>query len=131
MYKIIENIEAGNILLNGSTWKSKAFITVKEIFMTIMQSGKLTEMYDNHQKVLNNFVRMSKWADGQEHIGCGWVQNYDKHVRVKIKLTKRSQKYLEQRLSIFKTKTELVKKCNDNDKIGKKYLYYKNRETKY
>ena len=124
VYKLIENTEAGNILLNGSTWKSKTFLTIKEVFMTIMQSGKLPETYDCHQKVLNNFVRMSKWADGQEHIGCAWVESYDKHVRVKIKLTKRSQEFLEQRLNIFRTKTELVTKCKENDKIGKPNFYF-------
>ena len=89
--------------------------------MTIMQAGKLPEMYSNHQKVLDNFVRMNKWAEGQEHIGCAWVESFDKHVRVKIKLTKRNQKYFEQRLNIFKTKTELVKRCDENGKIGKQF----------
>ena len=125
MYKLIEGLDTGNILLNGSTWKSKAFVTIKEVFMTIMQSGKLTETYDNHQKVLDNFVRMSKWTDGQEHIGCGWVESYDKHVRVRIKFTKRSQEFLEQRINIFKTKTELIRKCNDNNKLGKIKIYCK------
>ena len=124
IYNLLENIEAGNILLNGSTWKSKAFATIKEVFMTIMQSGKLLETYYSHQKVLDNFVRMSKWTDGQEHIGCSWVESYDKHVRVKVKLTKRDQKHLEQRLNIFKTKTELVTKCNENNELGKRKLKF-------
>ena len=123
MYRLVENLDAGNILLNGSTWKSKTFVTIKEVFMTIMQAGKLPEMYNNHQKVLDNFVRMNKWTEGQEHIGCAWVESFDKHVRVKVKLTKRNQKYFEQRLNIFKTKTELVKRCNEDNKIGKQILF--------
>ena len=118
VYKIIENLEAGNIVLNGSLWKSRAFMTMKEVFMTVLQSSKIPEMYDLHQKVLENFVRMCKWSDNQEHIGCGWIEDFSKHVRVKIKFTKRSQKYLEQRLKIFKTKARIVKKCSENNTEG-------------
>ena len=118
MYKLIENLEAGNLVLNGSIWKSKVFTTVKEVFMTVLQSSKIPETYDLHQKILDNFIRMNKWSEGQEHIGCGWVEDFDKHVRVKIKFTKRNQKYLEQRLKIFKTKAKIVSKCSINNTKG-------------
>ena len=118
VYKLIENLEAGNPLLNGSTWRSRVFTTVKETFMTVLQSSKIPETYDLHHKVLDNFVRMNKWCEGQEHIGCGWVENCEKHVRVRIKFTKRRQEFLPQRMKIFKTKMEIIKKCEDNEKIG-------------
>ena len=124
MYKLIENLEAGNLVLNGSIWKSKVFITIKEVYMTVLQSSKIPETYDLHKKALDNFVRMNKWSEGQEHIGCGWVEDFNKHVRVKIKFTKRNQKYLEQRLTIFKTKAKIVKECSKNNTNGKKKLIY-------
>ena len=118
VYKLLENLEAGNLLLNGSTWRSRTFATVKETFMTVLQSSKIPEVYDLHHKVLNNFVRMNKWCEGQEHIGCGWVENCDKHARVRIRLTKRKQEFLPQRMEIFKTKMEVIRRCEENDKIG-------------
>ena len=124
MYKLIENLEAGNLVLNGSIWKSKVFITIKEVYMTVLQSSKIPETYDLHKKALDNFVRMNKWSEGQEHIGCGWVEDFNKHIRVKIKFTKRSQEYLEQRLTIFKTKAKIVKECSKNNTNGKKKLIY-------
>ena len=63
---------------------------------------------------------MNKWSEGQEHIGCGWVEDFSKHVRVRIKFTKRNQKYLEQRLKIFKTKAKIVSECSKNNTNGKK-----------
>ena len=131
MYKLIENLEAGNLVLNGSVWKSKVFVTVKETFMTVLQSSKIPEMYDQHQKVLDNFVRMNKWSEGQEHIGCGWVEDFNKHVRVKIKFTKRNQKYLEQRLTIFKTKAKIVNECSKNNTNGKKNYFIRKLGLKY
>ena len=132
VYKLVENIEAGNLLLNGSTWRSRVFVTVKETFMTILQSGRIPETYDLHQKVLDNFVRMNKWSENQEHIGCGWVEDFDKHVRVRIQFTKRKQEFLPQRMKIFKTKMDIVKKCKKNNEIGKKYIFerYKNNSDK-
>ena len=118
IYKLIENLEAGNLLLNGGIWRSRAFATVKETFMTVLQSSRFPDMYDLHHRVLNNFVRMNKWCENQEHIGCGWVENFDKHVRVKIQFTKRKQEFLPQRMKIFKTKLEISKRCNENDTIG-------------
>ena len=125
VYKLIENLEAGNLLLNGSAWRSRAFVTVKETFMTILQSSRIPEMYDLHCRVLDNFIRMNKWSENQEHIGCGWVEDFDKHVRVKIQFTKRKQEFLPQRMKIFKTKMDIVRKCNENREIGKKLYLLK------
>ena len=131
MYKLIENLEAGNLVLNGSIWKSRVFATMKEVFMTVLQSSKIPEMYDLHQKALDNFVRMNKWSEGQEHIGCGWVEDFNKHVRVKIKFTKRNQKYLEQRLKIFKTKAKIVSECSKNNTIGKENYFIRKLNPEY
>ena len=119
MYKLLENLEMGNILLNGARWKSRTFVVINEVFTNILQAGKLPENFDLHQKVLDNFIKMNKWTEGQEHIGCGWIESYDKHVRAKVKLTKRNQNFINQRMEIFKTKTELVKHCQEREKTGK------------
>ena len=93
--------------------------TIEHIFMNIIQASKILEMYDMHEKVLTNFVQMNQKNEGQEHMSLGWIETFDKHIEVRIKMTKRDCNHIQQRIEICRTKVQILENCNENEKIGK------------
>ena len=119
MYKILEEKD-GNIMMSGSIWRGRAVETVQMIFNTIVQSGNITETYDTHEEVLNNFLENTRWNEKMDFISIGWIENYEGKVKVKFKMTKRNSDFIEQRLELFKTKAKLVTKYKETSNLGKK-----------
>ena len=123
MYQLLED-KNGNIMLNGGVWRGRAIETIKRTFHTILQAGSITETYDQHKKMLINFLEMNKWPEKLEFISVGWVENYDKGIKINVKLTKRNADFIEQRLEIFKTKARIIKECKENTKLGKTIICF-------
>ena len=119
MYKILENNEGGNIMRNGNAWRGRAIKTIKTIFMEIMQASNITETYDNHKKILEDFIKMNAKNERLEHVGIGWAESNEKCVRVHVKMTKRDCNHIKQRIEIFQTKTKILKSCENSTHLGK------------
>ena len=114
--------EEGNIMMNGGIWKARAMETIKQIFMTIMQASKIIETYETHQSVLEKFIEENKWIEKQEYVKVGWVETFDRNVKIQVRMTKRTSDFIQQRLEIFKTKVHILKKCKKEHNLGKSNL---------
>ena len=110
IYKLLED-ENGNLLLNGGLWKGRALETVKTTFQTILYARNIAETYEQHEKMLKNVLEKCKWSERLEFVSIGWVENFDKTIKINVKLTKRSTDFIEQRLEIFETRTKILKNC--------------------
>lgn len=124
MYKLLEDMENGNIMRCGDIWRGRAMNTIEHIFMNIIQASKILEMYDMHEKVLTNFVQMNQKNEGQEHMSLGWIETFDKHIEVRIKMTKRDCNHIQQRIEICRTKVQILENLNENEKIGKYVIIF-------
>ena len=118
MYKILEETDAGNIMKNGTVWRSRAMKTLQVTFMEVMQASKILEAYENHCTVLNNFIIMNQKNENQEYVGIGWVETFEKCVKIKTKLTKKDCNHIQQRIEIFQTKTKILKECKESEHLG-------------
>ena len=116
--------EEGNLMKNGAIWKARAMETIKHIFTAIMQASKMIETYEVHQNILEKFIEENKWIEKQEYVKVGWVETFDKNVKVQVRMTKRTSDFVQQRMEIFKTKIHLLKKCKNEYKLGKKFRIY-------
>ena len=116
VYKMLE--EEGNLMLHGSLWRARAMETIKQIFMTIMTGGKIVETYEAHRSLLKKFIEENMCTERQEFIKIGWVETYEKNVKIQIKMTKRTSDFIRQRMEIFKTKVNIVKKCQKKYELG-------------
>ena len=112
--------EEGNLMMNGNIWKARVMETIKHIFMTVMQARTITETYEIYQNVLEKFIEENKWIEKQEYIKVGWVETYDKNVKIQVRMTKRTSDYVQQRMEIFKTKVNILKKCKKEHNLGEK-----------
>ena len=117
--------EEGNLMMNGNIWKARAMETVKHIFLTIMQASKIIETYETHQQILEKFIEENKWIEKQEYVKVGWVETFDKNVKVQVKMTKRTSDFIKQRMEIFKTKVNILKQCKKKYKLGKPFILLK------
>ena len=122
VYKLMS--EEGNLMMNGSLWKARVMETVKHTFLTIMQASKIIETYEIHQQVLDKFIEENKWIEKQEFVKVGWVETFDKNVKVQVRMTKRTSDFIQQRMEIFKTKVNILKKCKKKHDLGKTNLFY-------
>ena len=118
MYKILEDKENGNIMKSGTAWRSRAMKTLKIIFLEVVQASRILEMYEAHKAVFTNFIEMNQKNEGQEHIGIGWIELFDKHIKVKTKMTKKDCNHIAQRVEIFQTKTRILKSCEETSQLG-------------
>ena len=121
MYKLLED-ENNNIMSNGGIWRGRALETIRNILMNILQASKILETFDTHQKVLENFIKMNGKKEGQEFVVIGWVESFEKQVKIKVKMTKRSCEFIPQRLEIFKMKMQIIRSCKENEYLGKIYF---------
>ena len=121
VYKILEE-ERGNPMLNGSLWRGRVMETMKKVFMTIIQAGNITDVYENHVKVVNYFIKSNSWKEKCEFVSVGWVENYEKSIKISARLVKRTSDFIAQRLEIFKTKMAIIDKCKEKQNLGKRYL---------
>ena len=122
MYKILEDKENGNIMRCGAIWRSRAMKTLEVTFLEIVQGGKMLEIYEAHQNVLENFIIMNQKNENQEYIGIGWAESKDKVVTIKTKITKKDCNHMEQRVEIYQTKTRILRECKEGDIIGKYFI---------
>ena len=127
VYKLMS--EEGNLMMNGSLWKARVMETVKHIFMTIMQASKIIESYEIHQQILEKFIDENKWIEKQEFVKVGWVETFDKNVKVQVRMTKRTSDFIQQRMEIFKTKVNILKKCKKKHDLGKLIYFETSEET--
>ena len=118
MYKILEDNKNGNIMKCGTAWRSRAMKTLKLVFLEIVQASKILEVYETHQNVLLNFIQMNQKNENQEYIGIGWIEVYEKHVKIKTKLTKKDCEHIAQRVEIYQTKTKILKNCEEINHLG-------------
>lgn len=118
IYKILEDKENGNIMKSGTIWRSRAMKTLKIIFHEVIQASRILEMYETHKNVLTNFIEMNQKNENQEHIGIGWIERFDKHIKVKTKMTKKDCHHIDQRVEIFQTKTKILKNCEGTNHLG-------------
>ena len=116
VYKIME--EPGNLMLHGSLWRARAMETIKQVFMTIMTSGKIIETYETYKDFLEKFISENKCTERQEFVKVGWVESFEKNVKIQVKMTKRSSDFIQQRIEIFKTKVQILKRCQKKYKLG-------------
>ena len=86
MYKLLEDAN-NNIMKNGGIWRGRALETIRNILMNILQASKIIESYENHQKVLENFLKMNSKKEGQEFVVIGWVESFEKQAKIKVKMT--------------------------------------------
>lgn len=126
MYKILDDKENGNIMRCGAIWRSRAMKTLKVTFLEIVQGGKMLEVYETHQNMLENFIRMNQKNESQEYIGIGWVEAHEKFVTIKTKLTKKDCNHMTQRVEIYQTKTKILKECKENKNLSKLECLLKN-----
>ena len=119
MYKILEDKNNGNIMMCGAVWRSRVMKTIKTILLEIVQGGKMLETYENHQDVLENFIKMNQKNESQEYIGIGWVESQEKNVTIRTKLTKKDCNHIEQRVEIYQTKAKILRECKENKFMGK------------
>ena len=113
MYKILEDSENGNIMKCGAEWRSRAMKTLKLVFLEVVQGSKIIEMYEMHQKVLENFIKMNQKNENQEYIGIGWVEATERNIKIKSKVTKKDCNHIAQRVEIYQTKTRILKECKE------------------
>ena len=92
--------------------------TIKQVFMTIMTGGKIIETYETYKEFLEKFIMENKCVERQEYVKVGWVESFDKNVKIQVKMTKRSSDYIQQRMEIFKTKVQISKKCQKKYNLG-------------
>ena len=119
MYKILEDKENGNIMKCGTIWRSRAMKTLKVVFLEIVQASKILEVFETHQNVLINFIEMNQKNENQEYIGIGWAEVFEKHVKIKTKLTKKDCNHIDQRVEIYQTKTRILKSCKEIEHLSK------------
>ena len=126
MYKLLEKHENGNIMKNGTIWRSRAITTIKEVLLNVLQASKLTDAFDNHRLVLENFILMNAKNEAMEHVGVGWVESFERHIKLRAKLTRRDCNHIQQRIEIFSTKTQILREHKNGTNLGKISLFYKN-----
>ena len=125
MYKILEKRENGNIMKNGTIWRSRAITTIKEVLLSVLQASKLTDAFDNHKLVLENFITMNAKNEASEHVGVGWVESFERHIKLRAKLTKRDCNHIQQRIEIFQTKSQILREYKKNTNLGKIFIFRK------
>ena len=117
MYKILE--EKGNTMLNGAVWRGRTMETMRNIFNTILQAGIITDEYENHEKVIKNFLQKNKWNEKMEFVSIGWIEGYEGKIKINFKMTKRNTDFIKQRVEIFNTKAKIIKEYKEKTKSGK------------
>lgn len=118
MYKILEDNKNGNIMKCGTIWRSRAMKTLKIVFLEVVQASRILEVYEAHQNVLTNFIEMNQKNENQEHVGVGWIETFDKHIKIRTKMTKKDCNHIAQRVEIFQTKTKILKNCEEIKHLG-------------
>ena len=120
VYRMLNNNEEGNPMRHGARWRARVMMVVKEIFNRILHAGNVTDMYNNHRRVIENFIKENRWTEDQELIGIGWVETTTNYTYARSKLTKRQGQNFHLRLEIFETKKQLIQKVRKDAEIGKK-----------
>ena len=108
-----------NIMKNGTIWRSRAIATIKEVLLSVLQASKITDAFDNHKMVLENFITMNAKNEASEHVGVGWVESFERHIKLRAKLTKRDCNHIQQRIDIFQTKSQILREYKKNTNLGK------------
>ena len=88
VYKLLE--EEGNIMKEGRIWRARAAETILKTFQAVMTASKIIDTYELHKEVLEKFIMDNKYDEKQEFIKIGWIETFEKNVKIRVKMTKRT-----------------------------------------
>ena len=131
LYNLILEENAGNPMRNGPKWRARVMMLMKEIFMQIIQSSNIPDLYNTHHKIIEKFIKENRWTEDQEMIGIGWVETTKDKICAYGKMVKRQGSDIKLRMEIFETQKRLSIKGKEDAGIGKKikFISYKNRKS--